>query len=527
MKNIDELTPADLDDIWKAGEAERAAMVRRQRYYAGQHDILSRSAQYADGTPKTNVVTNWIAYAVNRYVGAISDIGITVKSGAEEGNADQQAALAAYQEISDRERLVVTDTVLLRDALVCGHGIEVHSFDDALGPRITRYDPAEWRILWLDERRPLLAIHQTEFKTGDVFGGGVLDRDITVRTVYAANRYDVYLKQQAKQGQTAQAEFVRDDTLSGTHEYGDLPIVVWTVDDERQGLVSEALMRQNDEYNESDSANGDSLKREADDVLKIRGVDPNWLARPEVMDLLQSKRILPLPDDPGADADFLHRVFDNIRTENRIIRTRRHLHMMAEVPDVGEIVGTSGATSGIALKLMFTPMQERAETMIANLKGGVRRRIDLLNAIAAKRNLPKLEDYEVTIQFRMPVNRIEEWANIGHLNDQVSHKTRLRLLTDIADPAQELEEWAKDQMRQASIRQDVELSQEPAAGQEAALVEKRDREVKEIGDSLIAGLEPSMMELSEAITAAIRDGFTKGLASKAEPKQQPKEQTNE
>lgn len=524
MKTIDELTPADIEEIWKAGQTERTAMVRRQRYYAGQHDILSRDSQYADGTPKANVVTNWIAYAVNRYVGAISDIGITVDSDADAGNQDQQAALAAYQEIVDRERLIVTDTVLLRDALVCGRGIEVHSFDDAIGPRIARYDPTEWRILWLDEHRPLLAIHQTEFKSGDVFGGAVLDRDTTVRTVYASNRYDVYLKQKAKQGgPSGQTEFVRDDSLSGTHEYGDIPVVVWSVDDERAGLVSEALMRQNDEYNESDSANGDSLKREADDVLKIRGVDPNWLARPEVMDLLQAKRILPLPEDPGADADFLHRVFDNIRTENRIIRTRRHLHMMAEVPDVGEIVGTSGATSGIALKLMFTPMQERAETMIANLDGGVRRRIDLLNAIAAKRGLPMLEDYEITIQFRMPVNRIEEWANIGNLNDQVSHKTRLRLLTDIADPAQELDEWAKDQARAASIQQDAELSQEPVAGQEAALVEKRDREVKELGDSLIAGLEPSMMELSEAITAAIRDGFTKGLASKTQPKEQENE----
>lgn len=505
----DELGLEDLDTIWKSGSNQRADMRRRRQYYDGRHDILDRAETYKDGTQKTNRVTNWCKYAVNRYVGALSDVQVTKETDAEPGEeAETDQGVDAYQELAERENLVIKDTTLLKYALIYGSAVEVHSLKEGVGVRIGVYDPSEWCVLWEDEETIFLAMHQTTFDEGDIYAGEYVSEETTVRTVYTASRIKTYIKRKPKGGE--RSEFVLD--ADQQHAYGRAPLVVWRIDDEGEGLLTEALRDQNDEYNESDSSNGDSLKRETENLLVLKGLDPNWLMQNE--QVIRNLGMLPLPgDDEGADASYLTRTFDNERVENRLRRTRKHIHVMAEVPDVAEIVGTSGATSGIALKLMFTPMQERAETMIANLARCVRQRIDLVNAVAGKLSRPVLEDYGVVILFRMPINRIEEWTSIGSLTDIVSHKTQLELLTDIDDPTQELAEVLRETAEIGSRRADAQanrnLDAEPQPGQEEAFVERREREVNALGDVVIGGLEPIIRELSENITTAVRSGFTR------------------
>jgi hypothetical protein len=181
--------------------------------------------------------------------------------------------------------------------------------------------------------------------------------------------------------------------------------------------------------------------------------------------------------------------------------------MMAEVPDVNEIVGTTGQTSGIALKLMFTPMHERAEDMIVLLKQALRKRIKLLNAIASKRSQQTIENYLIQIQFRIPVNRIEEWANISKLENVVSHQTMLKLLTDIEDPASEMEA-IKNETEEQGLEQRL-TGAEPGVGNNRELVERRDRQIKEKGDELIAGLEPVIISLGDRITEVLQTALSR------------------
>ena len=72
MHDIEVPTSKQLDDIWEAKKDHRHSMVVRQLYYAGHHSIVNRKEKYSDGFFKSNVVTNWIKYLVNRYVGSIS-----------------------------------------------------------------------------------------------------------------------------------------------------------------------------------------------------------------------------------------------------------------------------------------------------------------------------------------------------------------------------------------------------------------------------------------------------------------------
>jgi hypothetical protein len=143
------------------------------------------------------------------------------------------------------------------------------------------------------------------------------------------------------------------------------------------------------------------------------------------------------------DAEFLQRTLDIEPHTRHIALVRDMIHGMGNIPDVQKIIGATGAASGIAIKLMFTPQQQAFDTYSPFLEENIISRIELLNVRNKILNKPAIEDYSVTLQFKMPSNRIEEWQNIKMLDGVVSKQTQLKLLSDIEDPAAELEEMRR------------------------------------------------------------------------------------
>ena len=88
MTQANDITTAQLDDIWTSSESIRNAQQLRRDYYDGKHEILKamEGKTYSDGTSKSATVTNWIKYIVNRYVGAITEYQVT-NNVADESNA--------------------------------------------------------------------------------------------------------------------------------------------------------------------------------------------------------------------------------------------------------------------------------------------------------------------------------------------------------------------------------------------------------------------------------------------------------
>jgi len=510
-KDIADLTNEDIDEIWADAQPHRDYMAKRQRYYDGQHDILDKNETHTDGTPKAEVVTNWCGYIVNRYTGAFTPYQVTsdIQMGSprdtdleQAQDTEQelelaQAGIQYYNDLARDENLESMDIENRRQALINGISVEVHSFDgDEIN--ITQYNPIDWVFLYEDDKL-YVAVYQKEFESGQVLNGQVLENPVTLRVIYDESTITVYTQESTGQGERS-AWTLWDQQ---THQYEQVPVVVTTVDADMQGILSDAIMAQNDEYNEIDSASGDSVRLDVDSLLKLTGVDGNWVQAEE--DTIRNKRILPLPADDNADAEYLTRTFDNERTELRLSRTRKNILMMGEVPDVNEIVGTSGATSGIALKLMFTPMEERASSMIPLLKESMDKRIDLINTIQTKRNGDAIINPEVNIQFKIPVNRIEEWKSISALNGIVSHKTQLKLLSDVQDPETEQATIVREREQLDALRRTEEIN----LGEERAEIERRSREITEAGDVLIAGIEPTLNTLSERITQAVQSGLIK------------------
>lgn len=473
----------ELDQLWIDFEQSRKAMRLREDYYSGNHPILGRAETYADGTRKSNRVANWAKYIINRYVGALcsTPYQVTVRDNDENPEAAQDG-IAAYSEIAASQNLAATDAENLKHALLCGYGIEVLGYDsDLKTPTIAAYNPREWVLVKDTDGAIVLAFRRVTVQPGVIFDGTLVSEPMDLQTAYTDSAVYTYRRaHDAKTKEQAQWALVSEQQ----HFFGAVPLVEWTVTPDGSSILTDAVLGQIDEYNEIDSASGDEIRMDTDALLKISNISAKWAA--DNQKAVREMRVLAVPQD--SEVEYLTKPSNLERVQSRLERTRQHIHMMGEVPDVGYLVGSTGATSGIALKLAFTPMFESAAGMIPYIKWGVRDRINLLNAVQAARNAPRIENYNVVVQFQIPTNRIEEWQAVGALTNIVSHQTQLELLTDVDDPANEM----------ARIRNEQETKIASMEGPEQVAI--RDAQVEaasgEVGDSI------------ESVIAKLGDGLT-------------------
>lgn len=415
----------DIELIWDSKTQTRLDRQLYRNYYDGKQAILSESGVYVDGKAKSRIVTNFIADGIDGYVGALTSTSWQVTS--KEGSAKAPGP-AEYKRISDALYIESVDAEVLRGALIGGYGVEVHSFDKDVV--ITTGNPLEWEPVYNAQGRILIgAIRRYELLAGTVYQGEVLDKAREFMVYYDASEIVTW-----ENGKDGWAETERTP-----HYYGIVPVVFWTVNEDLTGIVSDALISQQDEYNSIDSATGDEIRAFVDSILAITGVDPDWLQKNSSQ--IRTTRLLPIGTDDSSAAGsafYLTRSQDVTPSKTRLDRTKQNIHMMGKTPDMVEITGVTGDTSGIALKLRFMPMINQAMGFVPFLKRAFRARIDLINAINGKKGRPSIEDYVLTIQFTLPTNRIEEWSNVGALTGIVSHRKQLELLSDVDDPEREL-----------------------------------------------------------------------------------------
>lgn len=453
--NLNDLTVTQLDEIWKATDAHRAAMCKRRAYYDGQHAICGRNERHADGRKKAEVPTNFAGYIVDMYVGAMTSSDYQLSRITE----DAQDTTAVYTDLSRDAHLAAVDVENLRNALVCGYGLEVHEYVDG-APRVIAEAPENWALLRDENGDITIAITRFVMDKWRVFRDELLTDDTQIQYAYDGQRRVGWRR--TKRGELY-GDWQQFDDI--THFYGSVPVVEWTVNDERASILTDALIRQIDEYNDIDSLSGDDIRNVSDALLKIKGVSPAWVQ--QNADNITRLRILPLADD--SDAEYLTKTTDTARITDRLSRCREAIHLMAGVPDIQQIVGATGGTSGIALQLKFMPMQQRAGAMFKHLEKALAARVDVLNTMLRKAGKSVITDYQITMQFVMPINRIEEWQNIGALDGIVTRRTQLELLTDIDDPEGELEQLTKEQATQAEITALNTPPEQQAVAQDAAV----------------------------------------------------------
>ncbi len=506
-----------LNDVFSGWREKRAYMERRKQYYRGDHAITYRREQYADGREKTNLVTNWVKIILDRYRGAISPFQITTTVKAIEGqvatedvaeertiSVERNPAWNEYYALHRNQFLSKKDREILSDVLLYGYAVEVHGYDSERGIKVENYDPVEWAFMRDEQDELKVAIRQREFKKGQIYRGSVLQNDIVVMDVYTDTHHCKWQKDLG--GDVDSWDLI--EGFPRKHYYNNVPVIQWRFNEVFRSVISDAIIEQNDEYNRIDSGRGDDALAQVDCLLKIWGFDAEFIKKNQ--EIINRWRILPLSQKDEQDAAYMSRDPNLEVFSKRLTSTRDHIHEMAGIPDVLQIIGSTGATSGIALQLMFLPMENICHDGFLFLEEGVRKRIQLINTVWKKEQKPVLDDFEVTIQFKRPVNRKEEWDSVQNLRGIVSHRTMLRLLTDISNPEEELTQL------------EIEGRAEDE-GKSPEAVEKRDRLITEQADATATAIEKPLMDFSNKLTDAFKGAI--GKATKDIEKQKKQGET--
>lgn len=448
-------------ELWDQGESERAILRRRRNYYNGDHDILNDTSTMADGRSKNKAVTNWIRYIVDKHVGFITAKPFEVTFSSE---TDDSVSIR-YEALAKRNALDAVDMEIVKYAILYGWAVEVHSYGDE-GIEITPYLPLDWRIVYDDDGNVKAAIHKAVLPEGSVYGEELLPEDRVIYTVYDEVRTMVYQETHLETTDVNTKEKKTTTVLveldNRPNPYGRIPVVVYMCSDDGRSFITDALITQQDGYNKARSSNSDDVEYNADSLLKITGMDPEAVYEKDdtgatYYQKMKTDKILVLPGDK-ADANFLNRGNDFDKVEFDLSTYRRDLHMMGRVCDVESMVGTTGATSGIALKLKLTPQIDQADAFVKRIKMGLVDRMALINQVWEYKSQPRAIDFDVKVYTDIPVNETEIWEALPNIEAYLPRLELVKLIPSVENPEAVVE--AKKQEEEESDSRTMEAFME-------------------------------------------------------------------
>jgi len=496
MAIFEELSPKKYSELYEASASEREGIKRRQDYYEGKHDIVNSGRETVHGSPKSEIVTNFIRYGVDMYTGSIVGEPILVSGIERDDSEGDNESPQLYRDIATLNNFDISDVTNARNAYIAGYGMETYEYDGGTGDIvITAQNPAYWHNVFNSDGGHIGSIYSSKIDKGKFYDGEMLDHGLTIMIVYS----DTSIRYFTKKSKDKNQDWVEDTDKSTTHEFGRVPVVLWRINENYSSIIGDDLIGQQDEYNKIDSISGDDLEYDSDGVLEVKGYNISQIA--ELSSDIRKYKIFPAPTDGGIR--FVKKDTDSARVESRLNRTRKNIFMALGVPDVDEITGSTGDTSGIALGLKFKPMQDNAKSMIANLRASIRDRIDMLNSILSKTK-NAIDDVQINIEFDLPTNRVEQWQNISSLEGTVSHKTRLELLEDVSDPEEELKRITREAENNRLIAR--------SDGTPDEIVARNDAEIKD----LAVQFQPTIANLISAASDAVLAETIK-QAPKAKP----------
>jgi SPP1 family phage portal protein len=457
-----ELTAKQIVGAWDGDEAGRKARLKAALYYDGEQAILKKLGARKDGKPYSKTAMNWIANLVDRHVGFNlgKPAGITLP---DEVDMRQTIGLDSYDTVRNESDLDSVDAELFRDALICGYGVEVHSFDGE-NPVISRYSPLEWCFTFNTDGGLESAVRRLEVSAGTVYEGEILAEDTVLWWAYDERNVARY-RQRSERG-AARAEL--EEVERKPHFYGRPPVVLFRLNAERTAFVSGCLIGLQDGYNATLSSHLDDHEADIDSLLAMYGLNPSQLTEkdPEsgqtLFEKMRAQGAIAFPDkDSGAE--FITRGLATEKTQFTETLLRRLIHDAGKAPDLTEITGATGATSGIALKLRFRAMEEAALGFAKYVRISIKERIDLLNAIWRRTGKGVLEDYDVSLSLTVLTNEVEIWGAVGALEPLLSRVDRARLVPSIEDPDQAIRN-KEDEEAQQGAAQGQSLGEEPQPG---------------------------------------------------------------
>lgn len=426
----------DLNDITALFKEKDAFQEKVFTYYNGEH-MISRPPAALDGRDQNIYTSNWVKYITDQTTGFV--FGEPIDYISQESEEVQN-----LKEVLRNNNVDKIDFKNFQNCVLYGQSVEVVSFTEENKIKIKNFAPFNWRFQFDLDDNLLLAVYQIELESTVLYH------------IYDDER--IMIVEGQKVGRTVANHNIIEEK---EHFLGMIPVVLYSIDDFFKSFITDNILGLSDSYNLTASILLDDTQYNFDSLLAITGYDPNSLLQKDehgvsLIQKLRANRILAL-DGEGAEAEFLSKGNEIAKYIETLSTIRKDIYQSASLPDIEEITGANGSTSGIALRLRFQPQAIMANKSKNYFNEGLRRRIDVINIIWNRLGLSQLEDYEIIWTYNLQHNLIELYTALD-LKSVLSKKDILSLIPgiDVDSALENLQEEKGNQPRVEPIQEPIE-----------------------------------------------------------------------
>lgn len=384
--------------------------------YEGNHDILNQEAK-AEYKPDNRLVVNLAKYIVDTYNGYF--IGIPVKVTHDDTKVNE-----SIQNFRNRSDMDDNESELAKICAIYGHAYEYLYQDEEALTNVVYNTPLDMFVVYDDTiaQKPLFAVRYHYDKEGKLAGEMV---DSSYRYHFKDNE--------------GKLTFAEEEE---PHFYGDVPIVEYIENEERQSVFENVKTLIN-AINKSLSEKANDVDYFSDAYIKILGEELDE----ESIQRLRDNRIINLAGDGASHVivEFMEKPNADTTQENLL---NRLLYLVFQVAMVANINDESfGNASGVALEFKLQPMKNLAVNKERKMKSGMQRRYKMIFNLMTNIEQSKSNEWMnlgYVFTRNIPRNLADEAETAAKLVGVVSNETNLGTLSIVDNPQLEMERMAKE-----------------------------------------------------------------------------------
>ena len=383
--------------------------------YINEPEIFT-TPRKAEFKPDNRLAVAFPKYMVDTFGGYFN--GIPIKKTHE--NDDYLDAITQFDSANDMED---EESELFKLACIYGHSFEYIYQTEQTETKSIYVSPKEMFIVYDNsiEQLPLFAVYYGR------------ENDKTVGVLIEADRISDF------KSNTAGFE------LSNVriNAYGQIPVVEFMLNDERQGLFEPVISLINS-YNKVMSEKANDVDYFADAYMKILGAQLDE----ESIERIKDNRIINLH---GFDAskiivEFMDKPDSDAQTEHLLDRAERLIYATSMVANISD--ENFGNSSGTALAYKLQAMANLALSVQRKFQSSLNRRYELFSLL--RTNVPEnMKDEWRNIEYKFtrnePKNILEEAQTAAQLMGITSQETALSVLSVVSDVSSEMNRIDQEQ----------------------------------------------------------------------------------
>lgn len=428
QKNVN-ITTDVIDYVLEKHKDEKLRIQKLRRYYKNDCDINKRT-QKDKNKPNNKLSHAYGTYITNMAVGYFLGKPVSYKS---DNNED---LLALTSEIFRYNDEVDHNTMLAKEASICGYGVELQYIDELGDIRLKCVKGEEIAIVYDNTLEENINFAIRYFDEDYIEDNGKVDT-ITYIEVYTKDHIINYIKKNGiivpsmcfnENGEAIENSHIQE------HFFGDVPCTIYLNNDEGMGDF-ERCVQLIDAYNLTQSDSANDFEYFTNCMLIVSGYVLDEKDAQSITDV----RTLNFADGEGK-AEYLIKNIQDAALENYKNRLDNDIHKLSGIPNMSDESFSNNA-SGISLQFKLMALENLTGVKEAKFKKGLMRRIELIcNALRIKsgKNNDFMDIVPVFTRTR-PINLLEEAQRLQTLTGIYSEETVLSLSSEIDNPLEEME----------------------------------------------------------------------------------------